>query len=174
MHVFLCVLFCIFSICNDSKKFFGRLLIFKNFPDFFISMLCTCQKRKNNFHVSNSFKLGEVHWFVIQCVFHCCRTFLFVKLLLKFSTNYFYSFVHCINKKKCRWTFYFFQSNRPLFITCSRLLEHAQTVPVHAMQCCILSETISWYPYENSYRRETIRMWCLFEKIYAKIYIEYT
>lgn len=102
MHVFLCVLFCIFSICNDSKKFFERLLIFKNFPDFFISMLCTCQKRKNNFHVSNSFKLGEVHWFVIQCVFHCCRTFLFVKLLLKFSTNYFYSFVHCINKKKCR------------------------------------------------------------------------
>lgn len=43
-------------------------------------------------------------------------------------------------------------SNRPLFINCSRLLEHAQTVPVLTVQCCILPETLPGHPYANTYR----------------------
>lgn len=35
---------------------------------------------------------------------------------------------------------------------CSRLLEHAQTVPVLTVQCSVLPETLSGHPYANTYR----------------------
>lgn len=56
-----------------------------------------------------------------------------------------------------------------VYFMSSRFLEHAQTVPVHPMQCRVLPEALPRHPYAHTHGRASIRVWCLSQTIHTEI-----